>query len=57
MGIAAIITLLLTEAPQVIDLINELRASGKTEATDEQIAKLGLSEDALGAAIQRLYPA
>jgi hypothetical protein len=56
MGIATIISLILTEAPQVIDLLNQLRADGKTEAAPEQLAALGLSDDALDAAIARAFP-
>jgi hypothetical protein len=56
MGIAALITLILTEAPQAVDLIVKLRNAGRTKATEEELADLGTSQDELAAALRRLYP-
>lgn len=57
MPIAAIITLLLTEAPQAVELLAKLKAAGRTEPTADELAELGVDDVALQAAYNRLFPA
>lgn len=54
--IAQIITLLLTEAPAAVDLINKLKADGRTEPTEQELAELGVDDQQLQAAVTRLFP-
>lgn len=56
MGIASIITLILTEVPAAVDLINKLKADNRTVPTADEIAALDVDDAALVAAYQRLFP-
>ena len=53
---ASIITWILTEAPEVVGLLNEMQARDQLVPTTEQLANLGKSETELDAAVQRAFP-
>ena len=56
MPIASIITLILTEIPAAVGLLNKLQAEGRTEPTAQEIADLGVADADFQAAYQRLFP-
>ena len=55
-GIAAIIGLILTEVPAAVGLLNKLQAEGRTEATPQELADLGVADSDFAAAYARLFP-
>lgn len=55
--LAAAITLILTEAPNAVELMQKLQSTGRTEASADEIAELEVDDEALKAAHDRLFPA
>jgi len=54
--IASIISLILTEAPDAVELMQKLQSAGRKEASADEIAELEVDDEALRAAHDRLFP-
>lgn len=53
---AQVITLILTEAPQLVGFIQQLQANGQTTTNEQDLAALGIQDAEFESAYKRLYP-
>lgn len=53
---AQVITLILTEAPQLVGFIQQLQANGQVTTNAQDLAAMGVEDAAFEAAYNRLFP-